>query len=117
MFGAVLVIIGASITVVVNVLFIPRYGYVASAWAHLLCYSVMVLLSYIWSRRHFPIPYKTGRILAYIFIALVIYYFNGLFLQHIGRLKDLVSLILLAGFAFFVVYMERPVFLKYKNET
>ncbi len=45
MYGAILVIIGASVTVVINLLFIPRYGYVASAWAHLLCYSLMVLLS------------------------------------------------------------------------
>ncbi len=36
MYGAVLVIIGARVTVMVNVLFIPRYGYVASAWAHLI---------------------------------------------------------------------------------
>ena len=74
--GAVLVIIGAGVTVVVNAVFIPRYGYVASAWAHLLCYSLMVILSYLWSRKHYAIPYKTGRILAYMALALLIYFFN-----------------------------------------
>lgn len=115
MYGAVLVIIGALVTVVVNVVFIPRYGYVASAWAHLLCYSLMVLLSYLWSRKHYAVPYKIGRIVLYIILALLIYYFNELLLQNIGRLRDLTSVLLLAGFILFLWYMERPVFLKYKN--
>ena len=36
MIGAALVILGALITVIINTVFIPRYGYVASAWAHLI---------------------------------------------------------------------------------
>jgi O-antigen/teichoic acid export membrane protein len=117
MYGAVLVIIGALVTVLINVLFIPRYGYVASAWAHLICYSLMVLLSYFWSRKHYKVPYKTGRIVAYMVVALMIYYFNELLLQDIGPVRDLTSLILLGGFGLFLWYMERPVFIKYKNMT
>ncbi len=117
MYGAVLVIIGALVTVVINVLFIPRYGYVASAWAHLICYSLMVLLSYLWSRKHYRVAYKTGRIVVYMVLALVIYYFNALLLQNIGPVRDLTSLILLLGFGLFLWYMERPVFIKYKNMT
>jgi O-antigen/teichoic acid export membrane protein len=115
MYGAVLVIIGASVTVAVNLLFIPRYGYVASAWAHLICYNLMVLLSFLWSKKHYDVPYKTGRIVTYMVIALMIYYFNKLFLQHIGPLRDLTSFVLLAGFGLFLWLMERPVFIKYKS--
>jgi len=117
LYGAVLVIIGALVTVLINVLFIPRYGYVASAWAHLICYSLMVLLSYLWSRKHYKVPYKTGRIVVYMVLALMIYYFNALLLQDIGPARDLTSLILLVGFGLFLWYMERPVFIKYKNMT
>ena len=117
LYGAALVIIGALVTVLINVLFIPRYGYVASAWAHLICYSLMVLLSYFWSRKHYKVPYKTGRIVAYMVVALMIYYFNALLLQNIGPVRDLTSLILLGGFGLFLWYMERPVFIKYKNMT
>ena len=117
LYGAALVIIGALVTVLINVLFIPRYGYVASAWAHLICYSLMVLLSYFWSRKHYKVPYKTGRIVAYMVVALMIYYFNALLLQNIGPVRDLTSLILLVGFGLFLWYMERPVFIKYKNMT
>ena len=117
LYGAALVFIGALITILVNVIFIPRYGYVASAWAHLLCYSLMVLLSYLWSRKHYKVPYKTGRIVVYILLALMIYYFNALLLQDIGRIRDLASLLLLTGFGLFLWIMERPVFIKYKNLT
>ncbi len=115
MIGAGLVFIGAAITVVVNVIFIPRYGYVASAWAHLLCYSVMVILSFLWSRKHYPIPYKTGRILAYMAVALMIYFINELFLHDAERLSDLVGLLFLSGFIMFVWLFERHTFKKYKH--
>lgn len=115
MIGAVLVLVGAGVTVVVNVLFIPRYGYVASAWAHLLCYSLMVLLSFLWSRKHYAIPYKTGRILAYMVMALVIYFFNELFLQHVERFREVYGLLLLALFGTVVWLKERITFKKYKE--
>ena len=114
-FGAVLVIMGALITVIINTLFIPRYGYVASAWAHLICYTTMVIVSYAWSRKHYAIPYKTGRILAYIGLALAIYIFNELFLQGINGYKNLVALLLLLLFSGTVIWAERKTFNAYKS--
>ena len=114
-FGAVLVLLGALITVVVNVLFIPRYGYVASAWAHLFCYSTMVVVSYLWSRKYYAIPYRVGRILAYIIAAVVIYLSNELFLQNIQGPKNVWALLLLIVFGTVVVYGERRTFNHYKS--
>lgn len=114
-FGAILVLTGAAITVLINVLFIPAYGYLASAWAHLICYSTMVILSYAWSRKHYAIPYRTLRILAYIALAIVIYAINELFLQQMGKLKDLLGLLLLGLFAALVVFRERSTFNAYKS--
>jgi len=115
-FGAILVLLGAAITIVVNVSFIPRYGYVASAWAHLLCYSTMVLLSFVWSKKHFPIPYRTGRIMAYMALAGLIYVINKLFLQNIQGLGKLWPLLLLGTFSAIVVWKERPTFNNYKTD-
>ena len=114
-FGAILVLLGAAITVVVNVLFIPRYGYVASAWAHLLCYSSMVILSYLWSRKRYAIPYKVGRIMAYIFAALVLYLSNELFLQNVKGPKNVWALLLLIVFGAAVVWGERKTFNQYRS--
>jgi len=115
-FGAVLVLVGASITIVVNLLFVPRYGYVASAWAHLLCYSTMVVISFVWSRKHFPIPYRTGRILAYMVLAGLIYLGNQLFLQNLHGMGRLWPLLLLGSFVGLVVWKEQKTFNDYKTE-
>jgi O-antigen/teichoic acid export membrane protein len=114
--GAVLVLLGAGITVVINVLFIPKYGYVASAWAHLICYSVMVILSYLWSRNIYPIPYKTARILLYVAVALLFYMGNRLFLQDPGWKRDLAAVVVLGVFTAGIVILERPTFQKYKSQ-
>lgn len=114
-FGAVLVMLGALITVVVNVLYIPRFGYVASAWAHLFCYSTMVIISYLWSRKHYAIPYATGRIFAYMALSVLIYLFNKLFLQDMGGHTELWGLLLLMIFGGIVVLGEHKTFNYYKS--
>ena len=81
--GAILVFTGALVTILVNVLFIPSFGYRASAWGHLLCYSIMVVLSYLWSRRIYKIPYNVLRILLYIAIAVMIFGADLSFQQYI----------------------------------
>jgi O-antigen/teichoic acid export membrane protein len=71
-YGAWLAIAGAMVTVVINVIFVPKYGYMASAWAHIACYSVMIAGSYFLSRKHYPISYELGKIGAYIGTAIAI---------------------------------------------
>jgi len=112
-YGAILVLLGALITVLINAVFIPLYGYIASAWAHLICYSTMVIVSYFWSRKHYAIPYKIGRILAYMAAALAIYLCNRLFLQDMEGYRNLWALLLLIVFGTVVVAGERKNFNQY----
>jgi O-antigen/teichoic acid export membrane protein len=56
--GSYITVAGAVITLIINFAFIPSYGYVASAWATLICYASMMLLSYIFGQRYYPIPYS-----------------------------------------------------------
>lgn len=55
--GALVALGGALLTVALNVLFIPDYGYHASAWATLACYAAMCAASLYWGQRHYPVPY------------------------------------------------------------
>ena len=114
-FGAVLVLMGALITIAINTVFIPKYGYLASAWAHLICYSTMVLVSYLWSRKHYAIPYRVLRILAYMGLAIVIYLSNRLFLQDMEGSRNLWALLLLLIFGIVAFAGERKAFTKYKS--
>jgi O-antigen/teichoic acid export membrane protein len=54
--------IGALVSVAVNYVLIPRWGYVGSAWATLGSYSLMLLTAYFLGQRHFPVPYPLGRL-------------------------------------------------------
>lgn len=56
---------GLAITVGLNVLLVPRMGYMGCAWAALACYGTMMAASYIIGRRRFPVPYRLGRLAVY----------------------------------------------------
>lgn len=72
-YGAVISILGAAITVVINLMFIPTYGYMASAWATLVCYSIMVVLSYVLGQKFYPIPYNLKKIGLYTILAFLLF--------------------------------------------
>lgn len=66
--------VGAVLTIVLNVIFIPYYGFFASAWISLTAYASMMLLSYIWGQKNYPIPYNIKKNLAYIITSVVLVY-------------------------------------------
>ena len=55
---------GLIVTTVVNIVFMPRFSYWASAFAHLSSYLVMFIFSAALGQKYYPIPYKWGRLLA-----------------------------------------------------
>jgi O-antigen/teichoic acid export membrane protein len=73
-YGAYLSVFGAIITLGLNFTLIPIIGFVGSAWATLACYFSMTIASYFIGRRHFSIPYQTGRIGLYLLSMLGIYF-------------------------------------------
>ena len=68
--------IGAIITIIFNVLFIPKYSYMASAWVSFAAYTAMMIMSYIWGQKNYPIPYNLKKNLAYIIISVVFVYLS-----------------------------------------
>lgn len=68
--------IGAIITIVFNIIFIPRYSYMASAWVSFAAYTIMMVLSYIWGQKHYPIPYNLKKNLTYIIISIILVYLS-----------------------------------------
>lgn len=53
---------GLVVTVIVNVIFMPEYSYWAAAFGHLASYLVMFALSACLGQKHYPIPYRWGRL-------------------------------------------------------
>ena len=77
-FGAFLAIFGAIITIVLNFYWIPRIGYMGSAWATLICYASMMVASYFLGNKHYPVNYDVKRILGYLTLSITLYLFSML---------------------------------------
>lgn len=73
-FGTLFSLVGLIITVAIIVIWTPVYGYIACAWASLICNTVMMLLSYLLGRKYYPIPYDTLKILLVIAVTALWYY-------------------------------------------
>ena len=74
--GAAVSLIGSLITVALLFWWVPIYGYEGAAWAHLVCYGTMVILSYLLGRHYYPVPYQIGRVLGYSGYAVGLYAVN-----------------------------------------
>lgn len=79
--GAIISLIGAGITIGLNIWWIPVFGYVGSAWATFLCYFSMMLICYGMGMKYYPIPYHIRHILSFTGIALILF-FAGWFCRN-----------------------------------
>jgi O-antigen/teichoic acid export membrane protein len=65
--------VGLAVTLLVDLLFMPRYGYHAAAWGHLASYLTMVVLCAWLGNKHYPIPYAWPKIITYISVGVALY--------------------------------------------
>ena len=96
--GAYFSIIGVIITFGLQVVFVPRIGYISSALSSTVCYMVIMLLSYLVGRKHLTIPYDLRRIGVYTLVVLVLlagYYAMALLLPINEWIKMSIGTILL----------------------
>ena len=89
--GAYFSLLGVAITFGLQVVFVPRIGYMASALSSTVCYMVIMLLSYLVGRRHLTIPYDLRRIGIYTLVTLTllaVYYL----LAHLLPMNDWIKM-------------------------
>jgi len=94
--------IGAIITIVLLVLYIPKYSYMAAAWISALSYAVTMVLSYIWGQKNYPIPYHLKKNLAYIISSCILVYLS----YYLFKSNLIIGNTLLLIFASVAVYFE-----------
>ena len=104
-YGMYISIIGAIITITFNMLLIPKFGFIAAAWATLLAYLSMVVISYVLGQKHYKVPYDVFRVLLYLFVgaglSFLIYYNNDI------RANYYLSTTILLAFFTFIIVLER----------
>lgn len=112
-YGAYFSVIGAVMSFGINLVFIPLYGYMASAYAVLICFVVMSVLSYIYGQKHFPVAYPVKRIAMYFMLALALYALSVVISVPAGPLSYLFNFILFAIFAGVTFVLEQKEFRKF----
>jgi O-antigen/teichoic acid export membrane protein len=109
MMGAVITLAGAAITIVLNIILIPKLHYLGAAIATFACYLFMMIISYILGQKYFPVPYARKKLLAYIGLVLLLYgSHRGLVYLWPNHWFNVgLATVLLGFFTFFVSRIER----------
>ena len=108
--GAYFSLIGVVITFTLQILLVPRYGYMASALSSTVCYFVIMLLSYFVGKKYLYIPYDKKSIFLYTALTLIllaIYYY----IKHITHgmlIGIIVGTVLLAIYMVVVIKKDFP---------
>ena len=72
--GAIFSGIGCAVLLLVNILFVPRFGYMACAWGGFAGYGVAMLVSYLVGQKYYPINYPMKDITLYVLLAVVLFF-------------------------------------------
>ncbi|WEK19726.1 MAG: polysaccharide biosynthesis C-terminal domain-containing protein [Candidatus Pedobacter colombiensis] len=102
-FGLYISVVGAITTIVLNIVLVPKYGYMGSAWVSMLAYLVMMLISYVLGQKHYPIPYDLKRMLIYLFASVILVVLSFWVFNRNIYIGNALLLTFLAG----VVYFEK----------
>ena len=73
--GAIFSGIGCAVLLAVNVIFVPKYGFIACAWGGFAGYGVAMMISYFVGQKYYPIDYPLKDISFYVVLAFIIYGF------------------------------------------
>ncbi len=98
-YGAMLTILGAVITIGLNLYWIPKIGYMGSAWATLICYAAMMAASYFWGNKHYPVNYDLKRILGYLGLSVTLYFISTFIQTGSTAINLILNNTMLLGFA------------------
>lgn len=107
--GAVFSGIGCAVLIAVNVIFVPRYGYMACAWAGVAGYGVAMVLSYVVGQHYYPIRYPLKSIAFYVLLTAAAFVAIVAANKHLATwLALLVNTAVIAAFLALVVGREYP---------
>jgi O-antigen/teichoic acid export membrane protein len=106
-YGAYISVLGAVISITLNFVLIPIFGYKGSAAALLTAFFIMMVVSYFLGKKYYPVPYNLKRIGTYFFVAVVIYILGLFSSSQPPIVKYPLNTLFLFGFIFTVYKLEK----------
>jgi O-antigen/teichoic acid export membrane protein len=110
-FGAGFALLGAIITILANIILIPKMGYEGAAWATLICYFSMMVASYLTGQKYYPIPYDKKKIAGLAGLSVALYLLTVLLYNFITPdtgYRILINTIVFVFYLFVITRYERP---------
>jgi len=105
--GALVSIIGAGITIILNFILVPVFGYVGAAWATLICYLSVMVISYFLGQKHYPINYNLKKFGLYFFVALTLYALNYIIRDNNLPIHFIINNLFLLPLIWLVIRVEK----------
>lgn len=100
-FGLYISLVGAFITIVFNIILIPKFSYMGSAWVSMATYATMMIISYILGQKYYPIPYNLKKILAYLIISIILVFSSFFVFNRNIYIGNAMLIAFVAGIAYF----------------
>ena len=108
-FGAYIAVSGAFLTIAINWIFIPLYGYMASAWATLIVYAFQMVASYFLGQKYYPIKYNLRKFFLYLLSALLLFFIARSFVFTEGSvLKFMINNFIILIYLGLIWFIEKP---------
>lgn len=89
LYAVYITLIGALVTVLINLIFVPSYGYIASAWAHVASYGAMIIASFIMAEKKYKVDYNMKQYIPYFILAIGMVFF-GRYFKYPGIYTELI---------------------------
>lgn len=112
--GTYITLIGTAITIGMNYFLIPVMGYMAGALATFCCYGTMMVISYKWGQKAYPIPYATKKLIAYGVMVVLIFAIHSTitYFVHSTLFSLAAGTLLTALWCWFILLVEKKEFQK-----
>ena len=110
--GAYMSIFGFVITILINVIFIPKYGYMACAWASFIANLSMMILSYLVGQKKFPIPYNLKSAVSFFTLSMILFGAITVSYIFIPNLWARLLISTIAVFVYIIVVVKKEMSLK-----
>jgi O-antigen/teichoic acid export membrane protein len=113
-YGALIAIIGAIVTIGMNIILVPKIGYYGSAYATLGAYTIMLVVSYFLGKKHYAIPYNILELASFAGLAGLLYGAHTLLALE-GSLKYLSGSIAVIMYIGFIISKEKWILQRFKS--
>ncbi len=101
--------IGCFVLILINIIFVPQYGYMACAWAGLIGYATAMTLSYFVGQKKYPINYPLKSIGIYVLIAVFFFIAITYSNQYLPKIYALaVNTLIIFAFVAHIIYHDLP---------